>query len=71
MDAYDKAVEMVEEFDEMCKAEFPLYVRESYARIAHCDDGDSGGHSGPFHEKSAKDPPLSRRYCSHRCNIRP
>ena len=41
VDAYEKAIEMVKEFDTMCKAEFPLPEKESYARIAQTDSGET------------------------------
>ena len=41
VDAYEKVVEVVTEFDRMCKAESPLLEKESYAKIAQSNDGET------------------------------
>ena len=41
VDAYEKAVEMIKEFDENCKKEFPLSEGEWYAKIAQSEQGQT------------------------------
>ena len=41
IDAFEKAVDMVNEFDRICKEEFPLPEGERYAKIAQSDQGQT------------------------------
>ena len=60
IDAYNRAVEMVREFDKECKTEFPLPKGESHAKIEQSDDGETViSNVDPFMNRVQKNVPQS------------